>query len=120
MRRKLAVLVLLAIAGTGCTASRAFRHGQDAVHSADWESAVAYFTKAVQANPDSPEYKINLRRAQEELSRQHVEKARQLEAQDQLEGALAEYRKAMDLIGTDRMVQAKVAQLERTIRERID
>ena len=76
MTRKLAAFVLLAFLVTGCTASRAFRHGQDAVHAADWESAVAYFTKAVQENPDSPEYKINLRRAQEELARQHVEKAR--------------------------------------------
>jgi len=120
MTRTLAAFVLLAFLVTGCTASRAFRHGQDAVHAADWESAVAYFTKAVQENPDSPEYKINLRRAQEELARQHVEKARQLEAQDQLDSALMEYRKSLELIGTDRLAAAKVAELERTIRERIE
>src|SRR4029079_10833499 len=120
MTRKLAAFVLLALLVTGCTASRAFRHGQDAVHAADWESAVASFTKAVQETPDSPEYKINLRRAQEELARQHVEKARQLEAQDQLDSALMEYRKSLELIGTDRLAAAKVAELERTIRERIE
>src|SRR4029079_3711129 len=103
MTRKLAAFVLLAFLVTGCTASRAFRHGQDAVRAADWESAVAYFTQAVQENPHSPETTINLRRAQEELARQHVEKARQLEAQDQLDAALMEYRKSLELIGTDRL-----------------
>src|SRR3954466_2437253 len=120
MTRKVAAFVLLAFLITECTASRAFRHGQDAVRAADWESAVAYFTKAVQANPDSPEYKINLRRAQEELSRQHIEKARQLEQQDQLDAALMEYRKSIELMGNDRIAQAKVAELERMIRERIE
>ena len=120
MTRKLAAFVLLAFLVTGCAASRAFRHGQDAVRAADWESAVAYFTKAVQENPDSPEYKINLRRAQEELARRHLEKARQLETQDQLDAALMEYRKSLELIGTDRIAAAKVAELERTIRERIE
>jgi general secretion pathway protein D len=120
MTRKLAALVLLAFLATGCAASRAFRHGQDAVRAADWESAVAYFTKAVQENPDSAEYKINLRRAQEELARQHGEKARQLEQQGQLDGALMEYRKSLELIGSDRIAQAKVAELERKIREQVE
>jgi general secretion pathway protein D len=120
MRRKLAVLVLLAIFCTGCAASRAFRRGQEAVRTADWDAAVAHFTRAVQENPDSQEYKINLRRAQEEAARMHVEKARALEQQDQLDGALAEYRRALELVGTDRLVIAKVAELERTIRERLE
>ena len=50
----------------------------------------------------------------------HVEKARELEAQDQLDAALMEYRRALDLVGNDRLTQAKVAELERTIRERIE
>ena len=120
MTRKLAVLVLLAIFCTACAASRAYRRGQEAVHAGDWEAAVVHFTKAVQENPDSPEYKINLRRAQEEAARAHVEKARQLEQQNQIDGALVEYRRALELIGTDRMVIAKVAELERTIREQIE
>src|SRR6185295_12869940 len=62
----------------------------------------------------------NLRRAQEEASRKHTERARDLEQKDQLDAALAEYRKSLDLVGTDRLVQAKVAELERTIRERLE
>ena len=50
MRRKLALLLVLALFVSGCTASRAFRRGQDAVRVADWDAAVAHFTEAVQAN----------------------------------------------------------------------
>jgi general secretion pathway protein D len=114
------VILACVVLTSGCAASRAFRHGQEAVHNADWDSAVAYFTTAVQANPDNTEYKINLKRAQEEAARMHVERARELEKKDQLDSALAEYRKSLDLIGSDRLVRTKVADLERTIRERID
>lgn len=87
---------------------------------ADWDAAVVYFTKAVQGNPDSAEYKINLRRAQEEAARVHVERARELEKQDQPDMALSEYRRALELVSTDRVTRAKVAELERAIRERIE
>src|SRR5829696_2588710 len=120
MRRSVSLVVLVALLSAGCTASRAFRHGQDAVRVGDWDAAVTHFTKAVQENPDSPEYKINLRRAQEEAARVHVEKARELEAKDQLDAALIEYRRSLDLVNTDRIAQAKVAELERTIRERLE
>src|SRR5688572_9588509 len=120
MRRKLALLLIVAVFASGCAASRAFRRGQEAVRVADWDAAVAHFTEAVQANPDSQEYKINLRRAQEEASRQHIEKGRELEKQDQLEGALVEYRRALELVTTDRVTRAKVTELERKIRERIE
>lgn len=118
--RKLAVCLVFAIVASGCAASTAFHHGQDAVRAGDWDSAVEFFTKAVQANPDNPEYKINLRRAQEEAAAQHVEKAKALEAKGQLDAALIEYRRSLDLVSTDRVAQAKVAELERRIREQIE
>lgn len=121
MKRTVSFLLLLALlVSTGCTASRAFRRGQDAQRVGDWDAAVEHYTKAVQENPDSPEYKIQLRRAQEEAARMHVERARDLESKDQLDSALMEYRRSLELIGTDRIARAKVAELERTIRERIE
>ena len=62
-----------------------------------------HFTKAVQSDPDNGEFKINLRRAQEEAARAHLEKAREFERNDQLDQALMEYRKALELMGTDRV-----------------
>lgn len=114
------LLLLALVVSTACTASRAFRRGQDAQRVGDWDAAVEHYTKAVQENPDSAEYKIQLRRAQEEAARMHVERARDLESKDQLDSALMEYRRSLELIGTDRVARAKVAELERTIRERIE
>src|SRR5262245_25077446 len=120
MTRKLAGLLLVALVVGGCASSRAFRRGEEAMRAADPDSAVVHFTEAVQADPDNPDYKIQLRRAQEEAARLHIEKAKQLEAQDQLDAALAEYRKSLEMVGTDRLAQAKVTELERTIRERLE
>ena len=110
----------MAALASGCAAGRAFRRGQEAAHNADWDAAVTYYTKAVQANPDNPEYKINLQRAQEEAARVHIERGRELEKRDQLDGALAEYRRAMELDAKNRLVAARVADLEKTIREKLE
>jgi general secretion pathway protein D len=121
MHRQLKFAVLLiAFAATGCAASRAFRQGQNAERIGDPDAAVKYFTKAVQEDPDNLEYKIHMQRSQEEAARSHNLKAKDLERADQLDAALAEYRKSLDLVGTDRLVQAKAAELERTIRERVE
>ncbi|HTI39209.1 MAG TPA: secretin N-terminal domain-containing protein [Vicinamibacterales bacterium] len=119
MHRLSGILVLAMVAG-GCASGRSFRHGQEAMRAGDWDAAVAYFRQAVQDNPDSAEYKISLQRAQEEAARVHIEKGRELEKKDQLDGALAEYRRALELDSTNRLNVAKVAELERTIRERLE
>jgi general secretion pathway protein D len=118
--RKLAGLIVVAVTLTACAAGREFRRGQEAVHNADWDAAVTHFTKAVQANPDNAEYKINLQRAQEEAARVHIEKGRELEKRDQLDGALAEYRRALELDAKNRLVASRVAELEKTIREKVE
>lgn len=118
--RRLIPILLLTVAVSGCAAGRAFRRGQEAVRVGDWDAAVAYFRQAVQDNPDSAEYKINLQRAQEEAGRVHIEKGKDLEAKEQLDGALLEYRRALELDSTNRLIVAKVAELERTIRERLE
>jgi general secretion pathway protein D len=112
--------MLVAVLASGCAAGNAFRHGQEAARVSDWDAAVNYFTKAVQDDPDNVEYKIHLQRAQEEASRVHIEKAQDLEKKDQLDGALAEYRRAVQLDPANRTANAKAAQLEQTIRDRVE
>ena len=111
---------MIALLVSGCAASRAFRHGQDKARLGDWDEAIKFFTKAVQEDPENGEYRIHLRRAQDEAYHQHTERARELERRDDLVAALAEYRKALDVVSTDRVIQSKVAELERTIRERVE
>jgi type II secretory pathway component GspD/PulD (secretin) len=86
----------------------------------DWDAAVKYFTEAVQENPNKPEYKIALERAQQSASLDHISKARELEQKDQLDAALLEYRKALETDASNRLAAAKAAELEKTIRDRIE
>ena len=86
----------------------------------DLDTAVDYYRTAVQAAPDNPNYKIALERAMLAASRAHVEKARTFEQQDQLEAALGEYKRASELDPSNRSAAAKVATLDRTIRDRIE
>lgn len=119
LKRRLIVLVL-AVAVSSCAAGRAFRRGQDAARAGDWDSAVQYFRQAVQENPDKPEYKIALERAMQSASQEHISRAKQLEETDQLDAALIEYRRALETDTTNRLAASKAAELEKTIRERIE
>jgi general secretion pathway protein D len=121
-QRLIGVIVLLAlvVSATGCAAGRAYRRGQDAARAGDWDAAVAHYTRAVQENPDSPEYKIALERASQSAALEHISRARQLEEADQLDAALLQYRRALELDPTNRLSAARAAELERTIRERIE
>ena len=120
MIRRLGGLLLIALLVSGCAASRAFRRGQDLARVGDWDEAVTYFTTAVQENPKSVEYRIQLRRAQDEAFHVHSERARELEQRGDLEASLSEYRKALEINTSDRLIQSKVSELERTIRERVE
>ena len=88
--RLIAVLVLAALV-SGCAAGRAYRSGGEAARAGDWPEAVRQYTIAVQENPDRAEYKIALERAMQTAAREHISRARELEAQDLLDGALMEY-----------------------------
>src|SRR5512140_2341165 len=120
MTRKLVIVVAFAVLAAGCTAGRAFHRGLEAVQVADWDRAVEAFREAVQANPDNAEYKVELERAQEAAARMHIERAKTFETKDQLDAALIEYRRALELDNSSRLVAAKIAELEKTIRERIE
>src|SRR5215203_2298836 len=114
------VLASALTASAGCAAGRAFRSGEEASRAGNWDAAVTYFQEAVQANPDSPEYKIALERAMQTSAQKHISAAHQLEDKDQLDAALLEYRKAIEMDSTNRLAVARAAQLERTIRDRIE
>lgn len=120
MKHRLIAVLTLTVLVSGCAAGRAFRRGQEASRSGDWDRAVAEYTAAVQANPDKPEYKIQLERAMQTASAEHISRARDLEAKDSLDAALLEYRRAVDLDQTNRLAAAKVTELEKTIRDRIE
>ena len=120
MKQRLVGLIVLAAFVSGCAAGHAFRQGQESARSGDWDTAVTHFTKAVQEDPDNAEYKISLERAMQSAARDHISRAHELELKDQLDGALLEYRKALDMDATNRLAESRAAELERTIRDRIE
>ncbi len=113
-------LVLLAAALSGCAASRAFHRGQSAGRASDWDAAVVAYRQALQAKPNSADYKIALERAMLSASQVHLKQARALESTDQVEDALREYRKASEYDPPNRQLASKVTELEKTIRDRIE
>src|SRR5215468_5600988 len=118
--RRLIVLLALAAVAAGCAAGSAFRRGESLMKKGDLDMAVASYRKAVQADPDNARYKIALQRAMLAASRMHLDRAKQYEAMDQLEAALGEYKLASEYDPTNRQVTAKVAELDRTLRERAE
>src|SRR6266581_1423530 len=118
--KALGVLVALALVAGGCAGATAFRQGDSAMRAGNLDEAVAAYRRAVQASPDNANYKIALSRAMQAASRAHLEKAREFERQDQLEAALGEYKQASEYDPSNRVATAKVAELDRTIRDRIE
>ncbi len=105
---------------TGCAAGRAFSRGEDRARVGDWDSAVTYFRTAVQEDPDRAEYRIALERAMLNASRLHFDNARALEAKDQLDAALLEYRKTVEFDPGNTQALDRVMQLEKIIRDRAE
>ena len=120
MKRRLIALFVVAALVSGCAAGRSFRKGRDAARAGDWDAAVQHYTDALQASPDNAEYKIELERATQNAARDHIFRAREFEQKDQLDGALIEYKKAVELDGSNRLAATRAAELERIIRDRIE
>ena len=117
---KIGLLLATALLAVSCAAGQAFRRGDAAMRVGDLDTAVTNYRAAVQAAPDNANYKIALQRAMQAASRSHLEKAKDYEEKDQLEAALSEYRLATEYEPSNRLAGAKVAALERTIRDRIE
>ena len=120
LKHRLVVLIVVAVLLSGCAAGRAFRRGQEAARNGDWDAAVAHYTRALQENPDSAQYKIELERAMQNAAREYITRARDLEAKGDLDAALIAYRRAVEMDGSNRLAAARVVELERTIRDRIE
>ncbi len=117
---RLVVLALIVVTVSGCAATMAYRKGTGAAQRADWDSAVGYYRQAVQEDPDNPTYRIALERAMIQASLVHAAAGREFEEKGDLAAAVREYRRASEYEPANRQLAAKVADLDRTIRERIE
>jgi general secretion pathway protein D len=118
--RGVAAIALAAMMVSACATNRAFRRGEEAARAGDWDSAVVHYQRAVQEDPDKPDHKIALERAQRAASLQHFNAAKMLEEKGDLESAIAEYRRAVEYDPSNRQALHRRTELERTVRERTE
>ena len=114
------VVALAAVVAAGCATGRAFSRGEEAGRAGDWDAAVGFYRQALDDDPDRPDYKIALERAMLSASSMYAERGRQFEESGQLEEALRAYRKAQEFEPSNRQLSARAAQVERTLRERLE
>ena len=113
-------VLLLAMSIAACGASRTFKKGEELAKQGDWDSAVAYYTKAVQGDPDRPEYKIALERASQAASNAHMDKARAFETKGDLENAVLEYKRASEFAPSNTQAAQRRTELERQLRDKAE
>ncbi len=121
-RRGAAVLIAAACAASawGCTSGRVFQQGNQAAMRGDWDVAVTCYEKAAKASPGRADYRMALDRARMTAAQGHFERARDFEKRDQLDLALAEYRRVVEFHPASQEARARVQALEQIIRDRIE
>ena len=100
-----------------CATSGARGRANKAALAGDWDAAVAYYREAVQEDPKAIELKIQLERAMREAASLHMTRAKKLEEQDQLAGAAAEYRQAVEYDPSNSLALSRALALERRMRD---
>ncbi|HSG00408.1 MAG TPA: secretin N-terminal domain-containing protein [Vicinamibacterales bacterium] len=113
-------VVLAAVTLVGCAAGKALGRADEAAKTGDWDAAVAYYREALLHDPDRLEARVRLEHATRMASAAHIGRARELEAQEFLPGAVAEYRLAADLDPSNTMALTKAINLERQLREQME
>ncbi len=99
-RRPLAALLLACgvLCLSGCPrGSGDYKAGKRAEDLKDWDTALIYYQKALQADPKNVEYKLKVARIRFEAGQAHVELGLKAREKGQLQLALAEFQKGLSI-----------------------
>jgi len=98
MRRWSHALVWLAIAvfAAGCPkkGTQDYRAGEKALEVHDYDAAVDYYLKALQAEPNNATYRIKLNQSRFEAGQLHIHQGLKLRDKGDLQGAVSEFQRA--------------------------
>ncbi|MGE0454363.1 MAG: secretin N-terminal domain-containing protein [Vicinamibacteria bacterium] len=108
--RALALCAAFVVAG--CASSSAFKLGEKAERSNDWDRAVVEYSKAVQLAPDNASYRQSLERARLRASQAHTRAGRVLLGRGLYKEAIDELRLALDLVPGSPTVAADLREAE--------
>ncbi len=113
-----AICVVLALV-SACATSSAYRAGQHAEQTNDFDRAVVEYTKAARANPDDRNTRGALQRARLRASQEHFFRGRRLAATERYEEALVEYQLASELNPGDPQVELALRDTRQKLRTKI-
>lgn len=94
---RLMVCLLLLLQLVGCAGRQAFSKGEELIQQGKYDAAVQEFFRAVQARPESHEYRMRLQNARGQAAREHLESGRRLLRQGDYRGAAGEFQQAAAL-----------------------
>lgn len=107
------------MAAAGCATSAAFRDGERAERSQDYDRAVVEYTKALRARPDDTTARLALERARLRASQEHFFRGRRFAAAERYQEALVEYQLAAELNPTDPQVDESLRETRQKLRTKL-
>jgi general secretion pathway protein D len=105
-------LTCLALVLSGCPKGKdAFSAGRIAESKGDFETALQYYKRALEARPSNVEYKLKIASISFEAAEVHISNGQKLRQNGDLEGALSEFEKAQAI---DRASPIAAQQIQKT------
>jgi general secretion pathway protein D len=115
----LGMLLALALTAGGCAAVEAFRQGEAQMRAGNLDEAVAAYRKAVQEAPRTRTTRLRCRARDRGLARAPRE-GEGIRSEGSTRSGVRGYKLASEYDPSNRVATAKVAELDRTIRDRIE
>jgi general secretion pathway protein D len=101
MRRwsNILIWILLGVALVGCPkkGTQDYKSGEKAFDLKDYDAAVDYYGKALEADPHNPNFRIKMNQARFEAGQQHIRTGLKLREKGDLQGAISELQRAQVL-----------------------
>lgn len=92
----LSVLLGVVLLATGCPKGRGdYKQGRQAELQKDYDTALIHYERALKQDPANVEYQLKAKRLRFEAAQMHVNRGQKLRDQGSLEGAVAEFEKAL-------------------------
>jgi len=107
-----ALALVIAVPLAGCAMSAAFRAGEKADRSHDYDRAVLEYSKALKEHPDNVQYRRALEAARIRASGEHTTAARRLAGRGLYKEAMDEYQLAFDLNPVSTTLPSEIREVE--------
>jgi general secretion pathway protein D len=116
---RLAAVLVLSLALTGCITTKTLREGQNAEFLQEYDRAILEYTKALRENPDNKDARQGLERMKLRSSLDHFARGRRLSQAGRLEEAAAELQIAAELTPDNGDIEDLLTAVRTQLRNRV-